>query len=145
DVEIRSVDDILRSITETAARTLSVARVNVWLFDADHGRIRCVEGFDARLGTHESGEVLEASDYPSYFSALELLRNIAAMDAEHDLRTAELTDSYLKPHGITTILDVPLLHSGHVIGVVCHEHIGPARKWTQTDRLFAGSVGDLVA
>jgi signal transduction histidine kinase len=145
DIEIRSVDDILRSITETAARTLLVARVNIWLFDGDRARIRCVEGYDATLGTHESGEVLEARDYPSYFSALELLRNIAAMDAEHDMRTAELTESYLKPHGITTILDVPLLHSGHVIGVVCHEHIGQTRKWTQTDRLFAGSVGDLVA
>jgi signal transduction histidine kinase len=145
DVQTKSVAEILRGISETAARTLAVARVNIWLFEADGTRIRCLEGFDARRGLHDSGEVLEARDYPSYFSALQLLRNIAAMDAEHDTRTEELTTSYLKPHGITTMLDVPILHSGRVVGVVCHEHIGPLRKWTEIDRLFAGSVGDLVA
>lgn len=145
DVEAKNVDEILRSITETAARTLSVARVNIWLFDPDRERIRCLEGYDARTRVHESGEALEARDYPSYFHALELLRNIAAMDAEHDPRTDELAERYLRPHGISTMLDVPLLHSGRVIGVVCHEHVGPLRKWTEVDRLFAGSVGDLVA
>jgi signal transduction histidine kinase len=145
DVATKNVDEILRGITETAARTLSVARVNIWLFDPDRERIRCLEGYDARTRIHESGELLEARDYPSYFSALELLRNIAAMDAEHDPRTSELTASYLRPHDISTMLDVPLLHSGRVIGVVCHEHVGPPRKWTEIDRLFAGSVGDLVA
>jgi signal transduction histidine kinase len=66
------------------------------------------------------------------------------MDAEHDPRTAELKELYLVPHGISTILDVPLVRSGTVIGVVCHEHRGAPRKWTETERLFAGSIGDLV-
>lgn len=145
DVQSKSVAEILRGVSETAARTLSVARVNIWLFEGDGARIRCLEGFDARAGIHHSGEALEARDYPSYFSALQLLRNIAAMDAENDPRTKELSASYLKPHGITTMLDVPILHSGRVVGVVCHEHIGSLRKWTEIDRLFAGSVGDLVA
>lgn len=145
DVRTKSVDDIFYGITETAARTLQVARASIWLFDEGRTQISCVEGYDARTGTHGSGEVLKAQDYPSYFSALEVLRNIAAMDAEHDPRTEELTARYLKPHGITTMLDVPILNSGRVIGVVCHEHIGPRRKWTEVDRLFAGSVGDLVA
>jgi signal transduction histidine kinase len=32
-----------------------------------------------------------------------------------------------------------------VVGVVCHEHIGPQREWTTRDRDFASSVADLLA
>jgi signal transduction histidine kinase len=145
NLETRSLDEILKSITETAAKTLAVARVNIWLYEEDRSAIRCIEGYDVRSDRHEQGEVLLATEFPSYFRALDLLRTIAAMDAEHDSRTEELTKIYLEPHGISTMLDVPLLRSGIVIGVICHEHRGPFREWTERDRMFAGSVGDLVS
>lgn len=145
DLESRTLDEVLRGIAETAARTLRVARVNVWLYDVHRTAIHCIEAYDARTGLHDAGEVLEAADYPNYFAALELLRTIAAMDAEHDSRTEELAASYLSRHGVVTMLDVPILRSGNTIGVICHEHVETPRKWSETDRLFAGSVGDLVA
>ena len=144
DVEARPVDEILRSITETSARTLRVARVNVWLYDEARLSLNCIEGFDARTGQHESGETLLASEHPSYFQSLELLRHVSALDVHSDSRTREL-DRYLQEHGIATILDVPMLRSGRVFGVVCHEHVGEPRSFRANDRLFAGSVGDLVA
>ncbi|HEY8943595.1 MAG TPA: ATP-binding protein [Polyangiaceae bacterium] len=144
DVGARSVEEILGNVAETAARTLQVARVNIWLYDAGRTLIRCVESYDARTNTHDQGEELRALDYPQYFSALEHLRSIAALNAEHDSRTQELAD-YLDRHAITTMLDVPILKSGRVIGVVCHEHVGSPRSFSAIDRLFAGSIGDLVA
>jgi two-component system cell cycle sensor histidine kinase/response regulator CckA len=143
DVEARPVPEILGSITETAARTLGVARVNVWLYDETRAALNCIEGFDARTGRHDSGEKLLASEHPSYFHSLELLRHVSALHVHEDQRTREL-DHYLQKHDITTILDVPMLRSGHVFGVVCHEHVGEPRSFGNKDRLFAGSVGDLV-
>jgi two-component system, cell cycle sensor histidine kinase and response regulator CckA len=144
DVGRRSMEDILRSVAEAASRTLQVARVNVWLYDVERTRVRCIEAYDARTGAHTNGEELLASDYPRYFAALDRLRNIAALNAEHDSRTQELSD-YLARHGVTTMLDVPILNSGRVAGVVCHEHVGSPRTFSSTDRLFAGSIGDLLA
>jgi two-component system, cell cycle sensor histidine kinase and response regulator CckA len=144
NVDARSVDDILRGIAETAAATLRVARVSIWLCDAGRVTLHCIEVFDARTGEHASGEELSLAECPSYFRSLELLRNIAAMQARDDPRTEELRE-YLDRHDITTILDVPMLRSGRVIGVVCHEHAGAPRSYGQSDRLFAGSIGDLVA
>jgi two-component system, cell cycle sensor histidine kinase and response regulator CckA len=141
----RPIAEVLKSITETAARTLGVPRVNIWLYDAERSRLTCIEGFDARFERHESGEVLLAAQYPRYFHALELLRDITALNVDDDPRTEELQQSYLQPHGVTAILDVPMLRSGQVIGVVCHEHVGAPREFSQADRLFAGSVGDLVS
>jgi two-component system, cell cycle sensor histidine kinase and response regulator CckA len=144
DVEARPVGEILGRITETAARTLRVARVNVWLYDETRSALTCTEGYDARTGEHSSGEMLLASEHPSYFASLEILRHVSALDVHEDPRTREL-DDYLKKHDIATILDVPMLRSGRVVGVVCHEHVGAPRSFHQSDRLFAGSVGDMVA
>jgi hypothetical protein len=44
DVEARPVGEILSRITETAARTLRVARVNVWLYDETRSALTCIEG-----------------------------------------------------------------------------------------------------
>jgi signal transduction histidine kinase len=144
DVEARPVSEILSRITETAARTLRVARVNVWLYDEGRSALTCIEGYDSRTGAHASGEILRASDHPSYFKSLELLRHVSALNVHDDPRTAEL-DAYLKKHDIATVLDVPMLRSGHVVGVVCHEHVGAPRSFRASDRMFAGSVGDMVA
>ncbi len=144
DVSARPVGEILRSITETASRTLQVARVNVWLYNESRVALECIEGFDARTGQHESGQTLLAEDHPSYFRSLDMLRHVSALDAHADSRTSEL-DTYLREHDIATILDVPMLHSGRVVGVVCHEHVGAPRSFKASDRFFAGGVGDLVA
>jgi GAF domain-containing protein len=145
DVEHRRLEEVLGTITETAAQTLGVARVNIWLYDAAGSRIECIEAYDRQTNGHERGAVLVADQYPSYFAALERLRSVTAMDVGSDPRTKELLESYLVPHGITSMLDVPILRSGHVIGVVCHEHVGPPRTFPSWERAFAGSIGDLVA
>jgi len=144
-LEESSLDEVLRRITETAARALGVARVNVWLYDPERRHIQCVVNFDSRPGTYTAGETLSEDDAPSYFRALHEMRTIAAIDADDDPRTTELRDSYLVPLGITTLLDAPIIRSGRVAGVVCHEHVGPLRRWEPHEQLFAGNVADLVA
>jgi signal transduction histidine kinase len=145
DVEHGRVEDVLAMITETAAQTLDIARVNIWLYNAERTQIECIEAYDRASNRHERGATLAAAKYPSYFSALDCLRNVTAMDVATDPRTQELLDNYLIPNRIGSMLDVPLLRSGHVIGVVCHEHVGAPRAFFQWERFFAGSIGDLVS
>jgi signal transduction histidine kinase len=57
----------------------------------------------------------------------------------------EFRASYLAPLGITAMLDAPILQGGDIIGIVCHEHVGNAREWTDPECEFAASVGDIVA
>jgi signal transduction histidine kinase len=144
DVEHGRVEDVLATITETSSRTLGIARVNVWLYDESRRQIECIEAYDQATARHESGAILVAEQYPSYFAALDRLRSVTAMDVASDPRTRELLESYLVPLGISSMLDVPILRSGRVIGVVCHEHVGPPRTFPSWERAFAGSIGDLV-
>jgi len=139
-----TLDDALRDIAATAAAAMETERVGVWFFTDDHQAIRCAELFERTPGRHSSGAELTASKYPNYFRAIERERTIAA--GFDDPRISEYASDYLRPHGITAMLDAGVRHLGRVTGVVCHEHVGAVpREWTAEDESFASSVADLVS
>lgn len=137
-------EDAFREICIAAAEALDVDRVGIWFFE-DDVYLRAVEVFDRRNGEQSCLELLLAEKYPRYFLALCEDRALAADDARHDSRTKELTDDYLVPCAITSMLDAPVRVEGRIVGVICHEHTGPARQWTLDEQTVAASLGDLVA
>ena len=132
-------------VTELGAQTLHVQRVSVWLLDDTRQELTCWDLFDRDTGEHTHGDVLRAESCPAYFQALESGRALDAHDAADDPRTDELRDGYLKPLGITSMLDAAIRRDGRVVGVVCHEHIGPPRTWTPDEVSFAADMADQVA
>ncbi len=136
-------DCVLRKILAVDARELDLERVNCWTLD--DRSIRCVAGYLRTSDSFEAGTVIEATSCPSYFRALADDPLILADDARSDPRTCEFTDDYLIPLGITSMMDVPVWVRGRLWGVVCHEHVGPARHWTDADRDFAISIGHIVS
>ena len=138
------VDEAFRCITEVAGRTLEIERTSVWLFDESRTNIRCHNLYRRSLRQHMAGASLEAGAYPAYFRALESGRAVAASDAHRDPRTIELAADYLAPLGIGAMLEAPIRHDGRLVGVVCHEHVGPARQWLLDEKSYAASIADLV-
>src|SRR5688572_11043384 len=134
---------VLRKILAVDARELGLERVNCWTLD--DRSIRCVAGYLRSSDTFEAGTVIEAASCPSYFRALADDPLILADDARTDPRTCEFKDGYLVPLGITSMMDVPIWVRGRLWGVVCHEHVGPARRWTDAERDFAISIGHIVS
>ena len=139
-----NLNAVLREITETAAQTLLVERVGVWLYNEERSQIECIDLYDLKTKEHTFGNSLLKINYPAYFQALEEERTIAADDARNDTRTQELSESYLAVLGITSILYAPIWLEGCLIGVVCHEHIGEGRQWTLEEETFVGSIADFV-
>lgn len=139
------VAETARRITESASACLDVQRSSVWMLSADRSVIRCIDLFLRDTGGHEAGAELTSADYPTYFAALSSQRTIAASDACNDPRTSCFTESYLAPLDIRAMLDVPIWANGAMVGVVCNEHVGETRRWTEDDETFASSLGSLVA
>ena len=144
-----------RRLTEVSVETLGVARVGVWLYDATGARMRSEDlceltraqpaSLEPPSFTHAAGAEVLRDDYPGYFAALEENRTIVADDALTHPATRELAAAYLGPLGITSMLDAPIRADGRVIGVVCHEHVGPPRAWNPEEISFAGSLADIAA
>ena len=140
-----NLDAALREITETAARALGVDRVSIWLYSDARDSINCIDLYIQAGGAHTNGIALAAADYPHYFAALERDRAISAHNAHTDARTHEFSAGYLTPLGINSMLDAPIRVRGQMIGVVCHEHVGPVRHWSSEEESFAGSIADFTA
>ncbi|MCB9637695.1 MAG: GAF domain-containing protein [Myxococcales bacterium] len=94
---------------------------------------------------HEAGSILKAEDFPAYFEALRSGRYIDAHDALRDPRTNEFSDIYLRPLGITSMIDAALRVGGEVVGALCLEHVGPQRMWQDHEISFSGEVSDQIA
>ena len=136
---------LCKRATEAAAETLGVQRVSIWLLNDERTVLRCESLFELSLDRHSSGPELESNKYPRYFSALERGRSVVAHDACRDADTSEFSETYLTPLGITSMLDAPIRRSGRLVGVVCHEHVGPRRVWAADEQDFAASIGDFVS
>ena len=137
-------EDRLRDILEVAAKTVGVDRASMWQFESQATAIRCLDLFERKPERHSCGQLLQRAAYPNYFHALENERLIPAGDAHQDRRTAEFSNSYLKPLGIGAMLDVPLRQNDATIGVLCLEHIGGERTWTADEQNFALSLANLI-
>ena len=135
----------LRLITETTAKTLDSARVGIWRYSSDRQTIECLNLYHLETGAHSSGQTLTASKFPWYFKSLGALEVIAADDAHADLRTRELSAHYLAPFGIVSIMDVPIHFQNAVDFILCNEHVGPLRQWTDDEKSFSVAIGNLVS
>lgn len=135
----------LQQITSTVARTLGAERASLWCYNMQRTAIVCQNLFEATPKRHSQGMQLQAAAFPAYFRALAESDVISAGDARQDERTREFTESYLEPLGITSMLDAPVLVSGSLAGVLCIEHVGPARQWTHGEQGFSISAANLVS
>jgi len=89
--------------------------------------------------------VLRAHEFPEYFNTIKAEARITAEDAQHDPRTFKMSESYLKPLGITSLLDSGILKNGTLVGVVSAEHIGNRRKWYPDEESLLTTIASFVA
>lgn len=144
-VSAGEVENAMQAIAEVAAEALEVERVGIWLLDESRKKLVCRDIFTRGKGEHSKDKTLDAEKYPRYFKALESGRAVDAHDALNDPRTSEFIEGYLLPHGITSMLDAAIRLSGEIVGVVCHEHWGEDRRWTDDEITFAGGIADTAA
>jgi two-component system cell cycle sensor histidine kinase/response regulator CckA len=137
-------DAALARAARVCSTALEVERVGVWLLEPAANRLVCPNLYVRSEDRCRVGETIDLDAIPAYRDALATRKVIVANDALNAPETHELTDSYLRPLGITSMLDAPLFRDGEIVGVVCLEHVGPPRVWSDAERTFASSVADML-
>lgn len=123
-----------------------MASSSAWLFDPLRTRLTLTKLWRATDRVCDTpNTALAVADIPRYVEALLGRRVLAIEDVYSHEATSELVDSYLRGHGIASMLDAPIFRQGQVIGVVCHEHVGPPRVFSIREVDFAASVADMIA
>ncbi len=132
------------TITQLIGATLDCARVSLWLYDSNQKQLRLDSLFLQQEGHCQESCVLEIEHYPIYF---DLMKNHALLNIRdvtlHPIYK-EFGESYLAPLGISSMLDVVIPGGNGSVGILCLEHTGSLRSWTQNDEAFAISVANLL-
>ena len=138
----------LRQICSVSAAALDVARVSYWSLQENGGalvcevlRLRHTESFYEQCKTNR----LSFSDCPAYFEALTARQPIVADSALEHPATRGLAENYLTPLGITSLLEVPVLRQGGVVGALRYEDMGPSRHWSVEEIDFVSTLGATVS
>ena len=141
----QSFEDKLRVFTREVGNFLQVERTSLWFLDRDNTALRCLTLYVRSSDRHFVGGELPTKQFPRYLAFLAQAGVIAADDARSDIKTGELDKGYLAKYGITSMLDTPLRVGDRLRGVLCCEHVGECRHWTEEDREFVISLADLAA
>jgi PAS domain S-box-containing protein len=139
-------NEFIGKLTETDAHTLGVQRVTVWLFNKNYSLLYCIDRYDVVQDEHTIDFELHYFLYPSYFGWLIEGRHIiAADDAYKQPQLHELSEIYLSPNGIFSVLHVPIIMEKKVVGVIWHDQVGQGRRWSDDEQDFARSIADFVS
>lgn len=147
-IGVTPLSQLLAKLMGEIAALLQVERVGYSRMEPDGSAIQQeFQFYLSRQFCDDAGTLrLHAKDYPGYFAALYARSNvIVSHDVMADPRLAEFREGYFRPLGITSMLDVPVHRAGQLYGVICHEHVGPPRRWTDHEVESARSFAHLVA
>ncbi len=137
--------DSIREITQSTAIILDVEKVGVWLYNEHRSQLQSTDLYNRKTRIHSKSIVLNQQDYPSYFAALEDI-NYVNNDSKA-LVTEELSKFYLTVFGVTSVLNVPILVKGRVVGIVCYvyldDNISSFHQSMQKEN-FAIAIANLV-
>lgn len=136
------LDTLKREITEQSAQVMACERVGIWLFNEAETELHALDLYAASSRTHTSGDILYERDYRGEFVALKHVGHIAADDALVEPYLAGHVENYMKPYGVTSILDAVVEVGGRHLGVLHFGHVGPRRHWEQDEITFARQLAD---
>jgi PAS domain S-box-containing protein len=139
------VESLAREITERAAQATGVERANVWLFNEAETELHCIDLYEASAGLHSAGMVLAEEQFRNEFHALKAAPYVNADDPLTDSRTRGYVESYLKPLGITSMLDAVVESGDRHLGLLCLEHVGRPHHWEDDEIEFACRLADKIA
>jgi PAS domain S-box-containing protein len=88
--------------------------------------------------------ILSEDDFGDEIAVIKASRYVAADDPLTDPRTRGYVEPYLKPLGITSMLDAVVQASGQHFGLLCFEHVNKAHSWTRDEIAFACQLADKI-
>lgn len=137
--------EFLKKVLDVVANALKIERVSIWFFNEGRTSIYCDYLYLKKFGEFSNESTLNINDYPAYFNAIERKLFITADDAQNDPQTNELTENYLKPRAIFSLMDIPIHYGNQVIGIICHEEKDKIRKWKREEIDFTTAISSLVS
>jgi len=139
-----NISEGAKALTKEVTNSINADRCSIWLYNEDRTSIVCQQLYIEEEDKWYQDIELHKKDFQPYFLTLLINPIIVADDAETHHATSCFSESYLKPLGIKSMLDVPLIYKGETIGVICIESYRE-RKWDKVEIDFAQMLASLFS
>ena len=139
-----NISEGAKALTKEVTNSINTDRCSIWLYNEDRTSIVCQQLYIEEEDKWYQDIELHKKDFQPYFLTLLINPIIVADDAETHHATSCFSESYLKPLGIKSMLDVPLIYKGETIGVICIESYRE-RKWDKVEIDFAQMLASLFS
>lgn len=133
-----------RILAKSVSEALESDRCSIWLYNQERDSIVLQQLYIRAEDSFYQDLSLHRKDFEDYFIALEDDPVIVADDAETHPATICFLESYLRPLGVKSMLDVPIWHRGEIIGVICIESL-TSRQWKEEEVKFAQILSSLYS
>lgn len=138
------INKVTKLLTKEVVESIDTDRCSIWLYGKTKDSIVCQQLYiNSEKNWHQGFELLE-KDCKPYFDTLKTNPIIVANDALSHKATSCFTENYLKPLGINSMLDVPIMYKGETIGVICIESL-KSREWNNAEINFAQMLSSLYS
>lgn len=138
------ISDGGKLLTKEVTSSIGADRCSIWLYNSDKTSIICQQLYIKSEDNWYSDIELFRKDFTPYFDHLLVDPVIVADDAETHSATSCFREGYLKPLGIKSMLDVPIIFRGSIIGVICIESL-TLRSWAPCEIDFAQMLSSLYS
>jgi PAS domain S-box-containing protein len=138
------IEEGAKILTKQVVESIDADRASIWLYGPEEKLIICQQLYIKSEDEFYQNIELFEKDFKSYFDALKENPIIIANDAETHPATSCFTETYLKPLGIKSMLDVPIMHKNKMIGVICIESL-TSREWNGIEVNFAELLSSIYS
>lgn len=140
------IDALMLACAQKASQLFEIERVNAWLLNKNKDAIISIGEYDTRTKKFNKNTVIPSKDCPNYFKSIIKNKIILVENVYTNSVTSELTDNYLRPNNIISLMDIPLRMNGELIGVLCLEKTGDTeRVFSKDEQTFALGLGFLIS
>ncbi|MDZ4750997.1 MAG: histidine kinase dimerization/phosphoacceptor domain -containing protein [Flavobacteriales bacterium] len=142
----QDIDNLMIEFARRILLTLNIERMSVWLLDDEKNALVSMGEYDLPEHKFSKGNTLLREKYPAYIKAISENEILLVPNIYKHESTKELSGDYSKPHGIISLMDIPLRIEGELIGIMCFEKIGDTeRNFSKDERIFALSIAIVFA
>jgi PAS domain S-box-containing protein len=135
----------IQEITQVSCKLIQAGRVSVWCFLEDYSAVSCIDEFDRRKNTHNSGEKFLYDFSPKYTDQeaanklinIEDIINVPPNDAIHL--------KYYKKHNVKALLSGPVWVGEKVWGILSFEESENCRSWSKEDERLLTSMATMIS
>lgn len=143
--EKTSPRDAMEWLLRETAKTLDVSQTSLWFYEDDKRSLESRYFFDASTQNLPLCLHMNRKQHPAFFAALRGEKIVSFNDVKADFRCRDYIKELPKTDVPKSLL-VALIGVGNkTIGTLHINARSKQRKWSDSDRQFAGSIADLIA